>query len=234
MGFSRWKGLVILAVEILLIALFAPIAYAYPPRWVQGEYSPSYIEEVNVWQVTGNYACNTVQNRACHAYCTNRHGNAIYVSDRVRYISPCYVEVGWIWGHSEPYPVWYVDTLNNDYIERYYQFTEQITPGTNHILKCQWVVNSSDRQWRFYRDGGEICRLGGITVTWGFAQVSGEKWDYTETNWSDFWGCRHKGSPLYTNPDKWFDWDMNSAKSDNDPFYRYNVISPSSGNIRPG
>lgn len=242
MIYSKWAIIAILVVESLLFTVFiVPLADAAVPYYCRGRHSPTYIELPDTWQVDGSACSNTVQNVACHAYCTNKHANSIYVYDDMRYLSDVWAEVGWMWAkhwndgiHDDRFPLWYADRLNSNGVEEFHLFSEQIKPGTNHTLKLQWVTSSSNGQWRFYRDDGEICRLNGLTLRWGWSVVSGEKWDPFETNTSNFWNCRHKGAPGYGMRDTWYDWDINSAWKDNDQRYKYYRDTDKSGHVASG
>jgi hypothetical protein len=104
--------------------------------------------------------------------------------------------------------------------------------GVNHIEKI-YKTGGTDWNYTFtaYVDGTAILSVTGNTVSWGWSVVSGEKYDDTETNWSDWWGIRCKGYPGRN--DDWRDWYGNKRWRGNDKYYVYKVVSKTSGQVRP-
>ena len=141
-----------------------------------------------------------------------------------------WVEMGWMWDKAWPRPRWYVDRMSA-YGESFWLLGE-ITPGTNHYIKI-YKTGGSHWNWTFtaYVDGSAILRVTGNTVSWGWPVVSGEKWNWAETNWSDWWGLRAKGYPGRNN--NWRDWVGNVRWRGTDSRYVYRAVSRTSGRIRP-
>lgn len=224
----------VLVIAGLLTVLFCSAALAEATIDVWGADRPRFPADDFTFLYAGSYVCNTVASNACHAYCIRKHYNSTWVYDPIlHYNEPHWAEVGWIWDKSMSKPLWFVD-INSGTGEIYYQFTEQITPGTNHTLKCQRVIGSSVSQWRFYRDGGEICRLNSVHVDYGFSLVSAQKSNIYETNTSFFWGARHYCKGYFSKDQYWYDWYNNDIYRDTDPYYFYRYLSRTSANVQPG
>jgi hypothetical protein len=226
---SKRAAICILVIEILLMQMalmvFMPRAKASDgvPWYIRSISAPSkalYRQYFYVSAGIGGSTWNTVANNACHAYCTNQQENALYVYNDYPWNPAIWAEVGWMWHAGWTNPRWYVMRMNAGDHPEFHLFTENIRPGIPCIMKLQYVTESSVGQWRFYRtsdtSSGEIARLNGLDLRVGGLMGAGEKWDYSETNWSDFWGMQQRDS-LTGWGDPWGICEYAHA----DDFYKY-------------
>lgn len=258
--FRKITLLVAFCIGAALIFMLPGVARAYPPVWEQSKCNEG-------WYFTDNHlgtaARDVVQNDACHLYCSNKHGNAIYSVDDLSYsTSWTWVELGWLWPKADGSPFWYADTVCADGHEWFQVIANCFTPtnrGGPHNLRIETigeVVGPNIYHWDCRIDGNWVTHVN-VDTYWSTSAISAEKWDPKETNWSDWWNLEVKGIPSaspYFGPDdltSWLPWTHNprwegtsrtGRQHSNDDWYIYTPqseylhsppLANTSGKVRP-
>jgi hypothetical protein len=242
---SKGKVIRILLIEVFVLQV---VIMAFTPTTNAYDEVDFYVRSINApthdyWDSYGMglLACiggsswNKVADRSCHAHCISKHANSLYIMSNIWYSPRIWAQVGWMWDKNWSNPLWYAARLNRNNMLDFHLFTENINPGIPCILKLQWVRGTSDKQWRFYRysdvSSGEICRLAGVDLTWGGLQGAGEKWYWSETNWSNFWGMQQRGEG-YGHYTDFHDTNATAGYEDSDAIFNFVPVSRNAFNIR--